>query len=492
VLEPSKLLSRRQAGLVLLACLVLLSIQSTLLIGTRWVEDESWLSAESWALVNEGRLRMPAFPFDKFYEVDVAEPVHHLSVAGAFAAMGPGVVPARLVSALSGVATVAIVFALAMDLAGPLCAAVAALFVATDTFMVVAARTARPEAETTLICWAAVLALYRSLRRGSPLLAGLAGVLASLSIQCHPIGLPFVGCLGLYLLWTYKVDSWKQPAVWMFIAGGVVAAIPYLMWCYSDPAHIASFQYSYFGKGGSAPPLSVRLAGEVDRWSDFIGLGSTRVALPVRFPVRLHIVLILLAAFVVTLRTRMKIAGAMSALFLANVLWWAYMANKGPRYMAIVVPVFAILVGCFVDAIRVNYRRLAFAAAGLVIVTQLAANAYWLYKYRTADYPAVTRQLREIIPAGASVYAITTFWMALYDHPYYAYDRTPLDPAVERLKPQYMILYDRVMMRGSGHGEDNMAELRAQATAFVRKRGTLAGRVSNPFYGDLEIYRISY
>jgi len=83
-------------------------------------------------------------------------------------------------------------------------------------------------------------------------------------------------------------------------------------------------------------------------------------------------------------------------------------------------------------------------------------------------------------------------WMALHDRTYYAYDRTPLDFAVQKLKPEYLILYDRVMVNGSGHGEDDFARLRAQATELVRRQGTLAGRVSNEFYGAMEIYRITY
>jgi hypothetical protein len=95
----------------------------------------------------------------------------------------------------------------------------------------------------------------------------------------------------------------------------------------------------------------------------------------------------------------------------------------------------------------------------LVLLTQVGGNAYWLYRYRGANYQTVSRQLQSIVPPGASVYGIETFRMALIDRVYYAYDRTPLDFAVEKLHPQYMILYDRVMMNGSGHGEDNFADL---------------------------------
>jgi len=58
---------------------------------TRWVEDESWLSNGSWALVQEGRLRMPIFPADPPFAVDVGPPLHHLGMAASFAVFGLGI-----------------------------------------------------------------------------------------------------------------------------------------------------------------------------------------------------------------------------------------------------------------------------------------------------------------------------------------------------------------------------------------------------------------
>jgi hypothetical protein len=128
----------------------------------------------------------------------------------------------------------------------------------------------------------------------------------------------------------------------------------------------------------------------------------------------------------------------------------------------------------------------------LVLLTQVGSNAYWLYEFRTAQYPKVAEQLSRIVPMGASVYGAGTFWLALHDRRYYSFDRTPFEFAIQKLRPQYLILFDRVMMHGSGHGTDNLATLRDQATGFGHTHGRLAGRVSNPFYGDVEVYQVSY
>jgi 4-amino-4-deoxy-L-arabinose transferase-like glycosyltransferase len=466
-------------------------LQSTILIRSRWVEDESWMSNEAWTLVQEGRIRMPIFPADPRSRGDVELPVYVSTMAASFGAFGLGIPQARLVSALFATGVVIVVFFLASDIAGPLCGMLAALFAATDTFLVVAARTARPEALTTLLCWLALLLCYRAVQRHSVKLGFAAGAACGLGLVCHPLTLAFLCAIGLFYCMQYRWRVVREPLVWVFFVTAFLPVVPYLLWCFSDAAHIACFHDMFTNK--AAEPLRARIIGEADRWRDFIGLASQRVALPFRVPFRIHIPIILTCAFAFLFSKDRKLAIPALTLLAVNIGWFFYMVNKGPRYLALLSPLFAILLAYFVAQSRGQpWHKIAIAAVVLVLITQVAGSAYWLYKFRTADYPVVARELQQIIPPGASVYGLITFWLALHDRTYYAYDRTPLDFATEKLRPQYMILYDRVMSRGSGHGTDDFERLRTEATKFVRSHGTLAGRVSNEFYGDLEIYRISY
>jgi hypothetical protein len=279
--------------------------------------------------------------------------------------------------------------------------------------------------------------------------------------------------------------------VWAFALGVAMLLVPYLVWCFSDAAHVANFQNIYVSKAHE--PLRERLVGELDRWSDFIGLGSQRVSLPLRIPARIHIAAAIAAALIFLLRVRRKLALSLLALFLINIVWWLYLVNKGPRYITLVAPLFAILFGCALASSAARRTRLAWTAVvAVVVLTQVAGNFYWIFRYRNADYPAVARQLRAAIPPAASVYGITTFWLALHDRTYYAYDRTPFEFARDRLQPEYLILNDRVMVQGSGHGTDDFRDLRQKLTRVARERGTLVARVPNGFYGDLEIYRVSW
>jgi 4-amino-4-deoxy-L-arabinose transferase-like glycosyltransferase len=481
---------RRQALVLLVLSCVLLMLESAVYIHTRWVEDESWLSNGSWSLVKDGRLRSTIFPASPRAVADVSPPVHTLSMAASFALFGPGVPQARLVSAAAALGLVVVVFLLGCELGGALCGAIAALLAATDTFLVIASRTARPEAHVAVLSWLAILLYYRGTRRQSWKLLLCSGLAAGIAMATHPLSLPFVASIGIFFLLRYRWAVWRQPLVWAFVCGAALAILPYAAWCFSDQAHIQSFRDVYMVKAGA--PLRDRLLGEADRWGDFIGLSTQRVSIPVRIPVRLHIAMILAAAFVFLFRKRREVAIPMAILVLLNVLWWLYLVNKGPRYLALISPVFAIVLSYLVASAASRWRRVIVALCALVLLTQAAANAYWVYRYRSADYSAVTRHLRRIVPPGASVYGATTFWMALYDRSYYAYDRTPLDYATGTLHAEYMILNDRVMVNGSGHGQDDFADLRTNAAAFVREHGVLAGRVPNEFYGDLEIFRIRY
>lgn len=476
---------------LLLSCL-LLAAESSILIHTRWVEDESWVTSDSWSLAHDGKMRSPIFPESPRYVVDVAPPAHPLSVAASFAMFGTGVTQARAVSAVAAIGVVIVVFLLALELGGPACAALASVLIAADTFLVIAARTARSEAETTLFSWLALLLYFVAARRGSRALFFCSGAACGLGMLTHPAALPFAAAIGIFFLMRRRWTFWRDAGVWMFAAGVALPLVPYAAWCFSDAAHIAAFRDVYMVR--NEEPWGPRLLGELDRWSDFIGLGSQRVALPIRLPLRLHVAVILAAAYVWLWRRKRDLAIPFGILFCLNVLWWAYLVNKGPRYHVLIAPLFALTLGY--AAARLGELRAAripaVAALGLVLGTQVAGNAYWLYKYRSADYTAVTRDLRKIIPPGAKVFGATTFWMALHDHDYYAYDRTTLNYAVNRLHADYLILNDRVMVNGSGHGSDDFAALRAQAEALVRERGTLAGTAPNDFYGDLRIYRVAY
>ena len=127
--------------------LLLLLAQALPLFQHRWVVDESWYSIPGFTYLQEGAIRNPTFAeTDHESKADMRPPAMPLTHAAVFGVFGPGVWQARLPSLIASVIIVLVTFLLASRLAGPIAASLAAFLVATNNFLFLATRTARPEA----------------------------------------------------------------------------------------------------------------------------------------------------------------------------------------------------------------------------------------------------------------------------------------------------------------------------------------------------------
>jgi hypothetical protein len=122
----------------------------------------------------------------------------------------------------------------------------------------------------------------------------------------------------------------------------------------------------------------------------------------------------------------------------------------------------------------------------------MVGNALVLVQARKANYPVLQERLRSVIPLGASAYGAITFAVALNDRDYSSYDRMTFEYALAKVKPQYVIAGDRVMLHGEGHGEDDKESVRSAVVPYVERYGQLVASLDDPFYGPLRVYRLSY
>jgi hypothetical protein len=204
-------------------------------------------------------------------------------------------------------------------------------------------------------------------------------------------------------------------------------------------------------------------------------------------------VLALLAAAFFLFRYNRKLFWRLATLILPCVVWWAYIRNSSVRYTAAASPYFALLLAGAAIGLwnhRPQWRKLVAAAAILLLAAEVGSNYVFLYFYRKADMAVLTRQFHDIIPADAGVYAALPFWIAFPYQRFYSYNRTPLPYALEH-GVSYLILNDKIMTEGNGFGEDDWQKVRLAARQFVNEgNAVLVGRAPNPYYGDLEIYRV--
>jgi 4-amino-4-deoxy-L-arabinose transferase-like glycosyltransferase len=461
---------------------------------TRWIEDESSYSDAAWTFAHEGRIRMSMYPpIDIGSVVDVRPPAMPIALGAAFRAVGMGVWQARLLPLLFGLGTIVLTYLLGTQLAGRWAGAIAACLVATDNVLFVSARTTRPEAIVTFLDVLAFLLFLHAMRRNSWWLALGAGLSAGIAMNFHINGVIAPLAMALWALYEYGVSVVRRPVAWVFAVVVLLSMAPYVIWVNADPVHRQAYREMQ-ALGTEVQQASSRFQGELMRYRDFLGIANAKISLPVRIPMRAPLAMVIIAGLVVLFRQNRKVFWSLALLLAACMGWWYYLANKNVRYTVVASPVFAIIVGAAAVAFATTKRRrwLAYAACGLFVLNQVAGNAFLVYRFHNADYVGLTRQLREAIPAGTTVYGANTFWLALHDRHYYSFDRSPFDYAIANLKPNYLILYDRVMQHGSGFGADDFAEVRTKATEFVRTHAEKTAAISNPFYGDLEIYRVRY
>jgi 4-amino-4-deoxy-L-arabinose transferase-like glycosyltransferase len=463
--------------------------QVTVFPSARWVEDESWYSIPAHTYLVEGTLRNPTFAHtDLESKADVRPPAMPLALSLSFALFGTNPVAARVPSILASVAIVLLTFLIGRDLLGPAGGMVAAALVATDNFLVISGRTARPESLVTACCLLAVWLYLLTRHHNRGVLHLLSGLAAGLSVNFHVIGLPVVAGIGALYLWQGGgLRALARPGAWLFALGFVATLIPFAVRVSADPVKREAFHEMY-GRG-ERTTWGEKIAKERNRYADFVGVGSVRFPLLGKFPVRLTVALILLGALGTLFFLKRDIFVVLVLLTAPHLLFWIYLVNGTSRYFTLVAPLFAMLMA---GAWMYSHGRLALVGVVLLGVTQLAGNLLLLRSFRNADYSGLGARLQALIPPNESVYGAITFWMALHDRTYYCYDRTDAQYAEEQFRPSYVIFNDRVMVRGSGYGSDSHAELRSKLGDWIRRSGTLAGKVPDPFYGKLEVYRMTY
>jgi 4-amino-4-deoxy-L-arabinose transferase-like glycosyltransferase len=477
--------------MLLVAC-ALLAVQALPYFQYRWVEDESWYSMPAVSLLRIGELRNPAMPATETASlVDTRPPFMPWSLAVMFRVFGFRVAAARLGEFLAAMLTLVVVYAIGWELGNPLAGLIAALFVAADNFLVIAARSARPEAWVTLCTACALLLILRSHNTDSWKIALAAGFVAGGACLFHPLGIAWFFGLSLLLLYQERRGILRSPRAYAYLVAFALSLLPFVIWLFSSPQHIAAARYLYGQSSGGT--LMFVLAKEKLRILDFLGVSNQRLHLPFPFPLRLHIALAIAAAFAVLLQSKPRIFWPLAILLTTYLVWQLKLPNPSARYYAVAAPLFGLAVGFAVTALAgTRWHAVAVTVCGICIVSQVCGTVLLLRQARNADYPALTAQLRAAIPAGHSCYAAMTFQFALFDRDCHSYDRTPFSYTAEVQRPEYMILGDRVMMKGSGLGDDNFQELRTQAFAFAQRMGYLSARIEDPFYGDLRVYRISY
>lgn len=491
--RPDRLLSDAAVYGWLAFAILLFFLQTLPYLSYRWVTDESWYAGPAYSIVHGRGDADPAIgPNDLENHFDARPPGTALVIAAAFRLFGTSQISARLGSILAGLAIVFFTYRLARDAIGVEGALVATFLIATDNLIMLTSRTARPEALTCMAVLASLLAMQRYAAKSRMVWALLSGLLMAMGTMFHITLLGYLVSFGiLAIVIDYRRGSFPLRGALGYAFGYLLGLAPFAVWILTAPLGIAGFQHEYLSRAGSIPLWSKFLM-EGHRYSDLLGLNMLHGHGLESIPVRLPIPLFFLFASFLLWKLRRQWFYLELLLLTPTVLWLIYTVNKSSRYLALLAPIFALVIGAAVAAAGSNRRlhRALLLFSCVVIAAQMSANFLLLRGARQANYNKVAAELRSAIPAGQTAYGTITFWLALHDRPFICYERTDPWTAVNQYHVRYFIAGDRVMTHGEAGDEAFYWKLnRSMAEVIAHSR--LVANFPDPYYGDLKVYELS-
>jgi 4-amino-4-deoxy-L-arabinose transferase-like glycosyltransferase len=480
--------SYRWLGLALLLFL----LQTLPFLSHRWVTDESWYAGPGSSIAQGHGIADPAIgPNDLENHFDARPPGTALVIAAAFRLFGVNQISARLGSILAGLIIIVLVYRLARSVMGEQGALLAVFLIATDNLIVLTSRAARPEALTVMMILAALLAMKCYAGKGSLHWAVVSGLLMALGTMFHVTLLGYIVSIGILMLVSDRGRGvFPLRGAIGYALGYGVGLIPYAVWIVGSPMGAAGFREEFLSRAGSSS-LGLRLLAEGHRYSDLLGLhllhGHGLESLPVRLPIPLFF----LVASYLLFKLRRQWFYLELALLLPTAFWLVYTVNKSSRYLALLAPIFALVMAAAVAAAadKSKLQRALFAIACLVIGAQLAANLYLLNGARHADYNRVGAELRSVIPQGQTAYGTITFWLALHDRSFISYERTDPWMAAHQFHARYFITGDRMMENGMPTDDSFYQDLHRHMDEIIAQSRQV-GEFPDPYYGDLKVYQL--
>jgi hypothetical protein len=476
-------------------------------------EDEPWQASVGYKLATQGVFGSDLFA--GFYNMDQRYygfmPLHPMLLAIDFKMLGPGLAQARLETVALSALTLVLTFALGLRLFN---AAVGALAVAilvlvrwtgltyvqlTGVPVVDFARIARYDPLVPEIGLSA-LHVYLSARGSTGRWQyAAAGLLAGLAGLAHVYGLFWVPTLLLLAV----LDGHASKTPWILL-GAVVPWLPYAAYVFTDlqdwrgqtAIYASRFdllnprwylnnllqEYHRYGPGLGPPSIS---------WLSRPGFWFLLVALPVS----------LLALTRRALRCDPAARAIVVPALLMPLLFAVLITLKLVNYTLIELPLFALAVAWGLHALWTARARLRPLLAVVLAAVVLEGGLALAQLERQADastpYPTFVGEVRQSIPSGARIIGLHSYWLGLRDFDYRSFLvplnladlGQPLDEALTHVDPDVVLLDAR--MRAYFDSQPPGGDGQRFRSWLAAHNATLTGRVDDPTYGLMEIYRVS-
>lgn len=480
-------------------------------------QDEAWIASTGAQLAETGVYGSAMFAgyygADQHYYLNM--PAYAIVQAGVFKVLGVGVFQMRLVSVIAGLLVAALTLAVARRLGGETVGVVAAglLFAwrlarstGTGLPLVDAAQLARYDVAVPVFTLAAVWLFARADSVREYLLVGGFIGLAALFNVYGGFVLPV-----LLAAWTgrHGRSGWRRSAPYSMLLGCVAVTA---LW----PAYAAAHWPEYVGQSRfHAAAFDVfnpqfyldNLAREVQRFDDIrpwegFGVWLAAIALPVA-----------LASMIVHARLqgdRLRLIGWL--IIGQQALFSLLLTAKTPRYFIAVWP-YAVIALAWLGVTVWRRWQTPIVRSGLVVCMALlvidSSSAIWqrrLVLASTTPYAVFTARVAKLIPPGARVLGLHTYWLGLRRFDYrtwlvpllladarYVDAPLPFDAALVKVNAG-VLLIDPAMretlaaMARPGNARQVMFD---RYRAYLnRTQARFIGEVDDATYGLMQVYAV--
>ena len=481
-------------------------------------EDEPWQASTAYKLVTSGVFGSDLFA--GFYNMDQRYygfmPLHPLLLAGFFRVLGAGVVQARLETVSLSLLTLLLTFVLGARLFSTWVGAIAVVLLVlvrwtgltyvqlTGIPLVDFARIARYDPFVPVLGLAALHA-YLAARSTPgaarrPWLYAMAGLFAGLAGLAHLYGLFWVPILILLAIW-----DGRPKAIGWLVLGAVLPWLPYLAYVLADVPDWRGQTLIYQSRFELFNPRWYldNLVQEYHRYGP--GLGPLGLAWLTRVGFWASLCALPLSVAMLARRAVGEADAAARAIvvpaILLPVLFALTIKLKLVNYTLIELPIFAVAIAWGVRRLWLSpqtWARPFIAIVGAAIMIEGAVQLVRLEQaaQTTTPYPTFIGAVRQYLPPGARILGLHTYWFGLQDFDYrsflvplnWADEGLPLDQGLAHVAPDVVLMDAR--MRYYFNSPD-VAVDRARFNLWLEQHsGVLIGRVDDPTYGLMEVFRV--
>ena len=360
----------------------------------------------------------PTYGHDPLYKGGVQEWTSALS----FRLFGLSLWSGRIVSMAWGGVLLLAVFLLGRLVFGTMAGFLALVLLAISQPFLVSTHIVRPD---IVVAALVVLALYLAesgVRRGLWPLHLLAGLLLGLAFDVHPNTIAFMPMVALVYVLQSGLRVAASRDAWLFVAGVGIGALIYVGYrILPDPQHyFDAFRY-WVGVDKRPPSLSTPGLPMVQaEWSRFTSYFQGR-------SIEAVLVLAGIVGALLRLMRRRSPEPLLPGLVIAFVVFTVLVSSKTEYYMILFYPMLLLLVARELAAIDWGAQG-SRVVGGLMLAAVMVAPMGFEDNLgdilgsgedmKERDYFSLIREIRDVVPAGASVLAPPVYWPGLWDYPY--------------------------------------------------------------------------